>query len=58
MVKRPVKPKILPGTERGTIRRMVEGHRRVVLTAMGHDHWPVPLHHFVVPLPCREDPVT
>ena len=30
---------------------MVEGHRRVVLTSMGQDHRPVPLHHFLVPLP-------
>ena len=35
---------ILPGTGRGTIRRMGEGYRPVVPTPRGQDHRPVPLH--------------
>jgi hypothetical protein len=35
------------------MRSMVEGYVRVVLTSRRWDHSPVPLHHFVVPLPVR-----
>ena len=34
---------------------MVEGHRRVFLIMRCRVFLPVPLHHYVVPLPCRED---
>ncbi len=35
---------ILPGTGRGTIRRMVEGHPRHNATSTGRDMGRVPLH--------------
>jgi hypothetical protein len=43
--------KILPGTGRGTIRRMVEGHPRQGAASRRYVMRHVPLHHFVVPLP-------
>ena len=36
--------KILPGTGRGTIRRMVEGYPRNCATLIGQELGPVPLH--------------
>ncbi len=45
---------ILSGTGRGTIRRMVEGHARVMPRPL--DHPPVPLHHLRwFPSPEAED---
>jgi hypothetical protein len=39
-----ITPQILPGTGRGTIRRMVEGHALAILTFWRGDTLNVPLH--------------
>ena len=49
---------ILPQRGRGTIRRMVEGHRRVLVSFQRRDTLHVPLHHFVVPLPRSGEELT
>jgi hypothetical protein len=43
--------KILPDTGRGTMRSMVEGYRRVVMTARGCDHLAYPSTTFGGPPP-------
>jgi hypothetical protein len=46
---------ILPGTGRGTMRSMVEGYRRVVLTARSCDHGAYPSTTYGGPPPRAEE---